>query len=354
MHRISRSAISTRKQCEMKRYLQYHLRREGVQVKGEKNLDNNPSLLVKVRGQLFHEISLAIIQGFGRKEWQDLLQKSSTDLGLSPLQSTLIRRAMIGWEMVRGKWWNEHFDVVSAEHAWSWPITPTIHEPLRMDKILKRKDDGRIGIFDYKTMGAVTPNWIEKMEMSDQTHLYIQALKERLEQPILGICYDGVILGKNVKGIQKSPFVTGYQKNGKISAVWSKESESIDLSSYPDEKWLEWILKHDKVLEELYCTTNFLHPQPEMLLHTKNSVGRAEEEFMSRVEMIEVIRETYGEHSPQYVQIMNLMEKNPEQCLKFGVGHACPFVLQCWQGFPIEDQFEPREDHHGESDEEND
>jgi hypothetical protein len=341
IHRVSRSAIVTRKQCEMRRYLQYELRGTGVSPVSQ--FGGN---LTAVRGQLFHDISFQIIQGAPQREWQESLSRNITSLKLTPQDHALVRRAMLGWQRVRGGWWQEHFDVLSAEAEWSWPITPSIHQPLRMDKILRRKDDKALGIFDYKTMGSVTPNWIEKMLNSDQTHLYIQALKERSGEHVIGMCYDGVIVGKNAKGIQRSPFVTGHQKNGKVSAIWSQGSYPYDLTNYTDDQWMDWILKHDRVLDELYCTTDFLSPQANAMLHTKNSVGRGEEEFKHRVGLIEGIRETYGEQSAEYQQGLNLIEKNSEHCLKFGVGYQCPFVQQCWQGFPVDEQFAPREDHH--------
>ena len=346
---VSRSAIVTRKNCEMRRYLTYDFRRQGIQPRdfAAKAGQVSMSALPKVRGAIFHNLSLAIVQGQSPKEWQQMLTDQAQQLPehIRAQQTTLIRRAMLGWELVRGKQWRQDFDVISAEESWQWQLTPQISEPLRMDKILRRKDDGALGIFDYKTMGSSDPNWIQRMELSTQTHLYAQALKERSEEWILGICYDGVVIGKIKDNIQRSPFVIGHMKNGKVSPKWSAGSTVVDLSSYSDEKWLEWIQGTDG-LNDLYQTTGFLSPPPEVLLHTKHSIGRAEEEWLDRTENVETIRETYGESSPEFRQALNLIEKNPDMCLKYGVDYACPFVGQCWHGWPIDDQFEARVDHH--------
>lgn len=355
MKRVSRSAIVTRKQCEMKRYQQYELRGHGIQPKDFSDTDGVVGMgaLPKVRGALFHDTALAIVEGASTKEWQDQLTAKSTVLPASirDVQSTLIRRALLGWQIVRGDFWRAHYDVISAEKEWLWQLSPRIVQPLRLDKILRRKDDGHLGIFDYKTMGSVDPNWIQRMEFSDQTHLYVQALKERSGEFVLGICYDGVVIGKMYKGVQKSPFVTGYEKNGKVSATWTSGSTAVSLTSYSDDKWLDWMNKQGK-LEELYVTTDFLNPPPQMLLHTKHATARAEEDWLDRIDSLEAIRESMGEDSPHYRYQLNEIEKNPDQCLKYGLDYACPFVAQCWRGHGIDDDFEPRKDHHAEGDDE--
>ncbi len=355
MIRSSRSAIVTRKQCEMKRYLTYHFRTKGVQPRDfvEKAGTISMSALPKVRGAIFHDISLAIVEGASRSDWVELLGQKTQILPPSIVkqQSTLIRRAMIGWELIRGPHWRESYDVVSAEEEWAWMLTPNVVQPLRIDKILRRKSDSALGIFDYKTMGSVSPNWIAKMAMSDQTHTYIQALKERSSEWLLGMCYDGVIIGKLKDGEQRSSFVMGHEKNGKISPKWSAGSTPYDLTDYNDDKWLEWIHEKADELKNLYCTTGWLNPPAAHLLHTKAATGRAEEEFANRVELVETIRDHHGENSHEYESMLGLIEKNPEQCLKFGIGYACPFVQHCWDGMRIEDdEFETRIDHHGDVD----
>lgn len=326
-----------------------------MQVKDFGKRDNEISYaaLPKVRGAIFHNLSLAIIEGADAHEWQKQLTEESRVFPseIRTVQATLIRRAMLGWEKFRGGYWRQHFDVISAEKEWTWPITPAILQPLRLDKILRRKADRRLGIFDYKTLGSVDPNWIQRLELSDQTHLYVQALKERSGESILGICYDGIVIGKFSKGWHRSPFVMGYMKNGQVTTKYSSGAEAFDLTTYSDEKWWEWIEKQKIDLAELYPTTDFLHPPPQMLLHTKYATGLAEERWGSLTDLLEAAREQYGESDSNYTYLLQSVEKNPEQCLKYGLDYACPFVQQCWRGFPVDDQFEPRIDHHGEESE---
>jgi len=339
----------------MRRYLAYELRGQGVSPVdfAESEGTISMSALPKVRGAIFHDLSLAIIQGAGQKEWSELLASKAQSFppSIRAVQEVLIRRAMMGWQLIRGHQWASEFDVISAEENWVWPITPTIHEPLRLDKILQRKEDGALGIFDYKTMGSVSTTWVERMDVSDQTHLYLQALKERSDQWVIGMCYDGVVIGKLEKGIQRSPFVTGWKKNGKVMPKWSQGAEFTDLSTFEDEKWLEWIQKTG-MLTELYPTTGWSNPPPDQLLQTKRSVGRGEEEWAFRVGLVEDVRNAYGEDSAEYQESLGLIEKNPEACYKYGFGHACPFVNQCWRGAQVGDQFEPRQDHHAEGEDE--
>lgn len=353
--RVSRSAITTRKQCEMKRYLTYHFRKKGIVESDfiEKDKIISMASLPKVRGQIFHSTSLDIIRG--HQNWKEQLSQNCAVLPVSVRfhQETLIRRAMIGWELVRGPHWRDNFDVMSSEESWEWELASGIVEPIRMDKVLRRKDDGLLGIFDYKTLSSVDPNWTRRMEVSDQTHLYIQALKEKSGEWCMGMCYDGVVIGSMKSGIQRSPFITGYEKGGKITGKWSAGSSLVDISSYSDEKWLEWMLKQGRLLYDLYTTTEFINPPAAVLLHTKQATGRAEIEFHERVRAIEGIRTDYGEQSAEYSSCLPLLERNGEACYKYGIEFACPFTGVCWDGQTIDDDdvFEERVDHHGESSE---
>jgi hypothetical protein len=356
MIRVSRSAIVTRKECEMKRYQQYEMDATGYDVKDFKETQDTISVgsLPKVRGALFHELSLAIVQGAQQTDIRELVDVRSKVFppSMRKIQSTLIRRAMLGWELIRGVWWRQHFDVESAELAWDWQISDHVIEPLRMDKILKFKSNGHRLIFDFKTISSVDPNWIHRMESSDQTHLYIQALKENTDEWVAGMCYDAVIIGKwdKKKIQQRSPFVLGFQKAGSISAKWSAGSADVDLCDYEDHKWLDWIQKQPGTLDALYATTGTINPPPHILLHTKNSVARAEEEWYNRISLVEMARKQYGPESPQYESLLGLIEKNSGQCYKYGFEYACPFVQQCWRGQPIDpEEFHPRIDHHQET-----
>ena len=114
MIEVSRSAIVTRKQCEMRRYRQYHFRRSGIQPRDfvEKGSTVGLGALPKVRGAIFHNISLAIVEGAERKDWVELLNQQAALLpeSIRSLQTTLIRRAMIGWEIIRGPYWKAELD----------------------------------------------------------------------------------------------------------------------------------------------------------------------------------------------------------------------------------------------------
>jgi hypothetical protein len=353
--KISRSSVTTRKNCEMRRFWTYEFRQTGMQPKDFQRKEGEITLsaLPKIRGSISHELALAIVQGADQHEWQKVLDEQAHLLpeSLRKVQTTLIRRAMIGWELLRGPWYREHFDVVSAEKEWGWKLTDEIEQQLRLDRILRRKDDGLLGVMDFKNVGSIDPNWIPRMMINDQTTLYVQALKERSGEFILGIAYEGVLVGKLKDGLQRSPFVTGWSKGRSVSPKWSYGAEPVDLTDYPDDKWLDWIHVKAKQLQECYATTGFLNPPPVVLLHVRNSTGRAEESWKARTEAVELIRQQYGEDSPEFHSTLGLIEKNPDMCYKYGFGHACPFVDQCWKGYPFDDQFEPREDHHSEQEE---
>lgn len=346
---ISRSAVVTRKTCEMKRFWNYHAKPFAQEVPGIVLKETTPkSQLPKVRGQIFHE---AAAKMFAQEDWATYIDKACAELlppELVQEQSVLIRRALLGWSIVRQEVLQD-YEVVSAEQEWTWNLNPEVAQSLRLDRVLRRKEDGNLAIFDFKTMKSPDRNWIERMQNSEQTHLYIQALKERTNEWVLGMIYDGLIIGSlDEEGHQKSPFVRAYRKkDGSYSAKYVAGAPAVLTLDWPDSKWLEWI-QQSGMLNELYCTTGPLLPTTEQLMRTKAATASAELRWHKRTQYLEEIENNFGLESEEYQNAFEtLVERNPDACLKYGWEYACPYHKLCWGGeIPTEDIFTSREDHH--------
>ena len=351
MTHTSRSAIETRRLCEQKRFNNYHRVMPGTLIGATKGIVplvpiTPKSNIPKLRGSILHEVAEKM---FKQEEWRAWLENACLqfDPAIRQEQHTLIRRAMLGWQQVRGEILSD-YTIMSAEAEWSWELTKSVSVSLRMDRIL-RHQLSTLAILDFKTMKAPDKNWNERMLNSSQTHLYIQALKERTGEFVSGIIYEGIIVGSLGEDLrQKSPFVRGYQKkSGEVVPGYLSGAPIIDTTSWHDDYWLGWATESG-VLQGLYCTTGPCLPPQNTLLATKTRTAASEERWAERVSAIQEIGTTHGYDSLDYESAIEAnIEQSPDACLKFGWEYACPYVGLCWGGQqPDEESFEPRVDHH--------
>lgn len=353
---VSRSAIVTRKLCEMKRYRNYHQPHPDFpateQVGGLVPCEElDKSHLAKQRGIWLHGCLEQMIKG---NDWEAWLKEQVTPQQVALLltnapndmlqeQILLVRRATIGWKHQRGHLLDQ-YTPVSAEEEWSWGMSPMVAQTLRLDQIWRNKESGQLLIVDFKSLGRPDANWIDRLRNSDQTHLYIQALTERSGERIEGIQYEGIVIGKFEDGIQKSPIVRAYEnpRSGVKSAKWTSGSTMVSTKDWPDSTWLSWISSLG-ALGDLYPTTGVLNPPPAQLLQTKASTVRAEMEWADKVAQIEAEPDPEAQEHKLHM----LVERNADACLKFGWGYACPYMGLCWDGAtPDSESYSPRIDHH--------
>lgn len=340
---ISRSAVATRKLCPMKRYWAYHAPHPDLPVEtqvGGLTPVTEGSALAKLRGQWFHTLMAHVIRG---RDLDAAIADEGGRPDTLPLeQHVLIRRAIRGWLQVRGTALLADYAVQSTEAEWEWSLDPLVTQTLRLDAILRHRETDRLLILDYKTLARPDTNWIDRLRDSDQTHLYLQALTERTEELGIAMQYEGIILGTFDAETQqqKSPFVSAYHKHGVLSPTWSAGSTRVSTLDWADDEWLTWITP---VLPSLYCTTGPLAPPPDQLLATKRATLHAELQWADTLAQLDAVPDEY---TRAYLREA-LIERHPDSCLKYGKGHACPYVPLCWHGaYPDIDTYQSRTDHH--------
>jgi|GEM_PF-1569063 len=342
---ISRSAVVTRKLCPMKRWWSYHALHPEVPVEtqvGGLTPVQPPAVTAILRGQWIHRaMQQAISLTMGQSDPWSLSDQIQTDIPtLSPIiqndWDTLIRRLVWSWMLVRGHNLLTRFQPISAEQEWIWSLHPLVAQSMRMDQIWRERRTGQLLILDFKTLSRPDANWTQRIMMSDQTHSYVQALTERTQEHLLGIQYEGLLIGTMDidLGCQKSPYLTAYQRGESLIPTYSSGSRVV-RTDWDDATWQAWIPR--SVLDSLFCTTDIIHPSSNQLLQTKAATVTAEIHWASLVAEVEA--------APEKREA--LIERNADACLKFGWGHACPYLQLCWyNSIPDCDTFMPRVDHH--------
>jgi hypothetical protein len=342
----------------MKRHRAYHQLHPEYdslkQIGGISPRDETTTGFAKIRGQLIHGCLDVAIRG---GDWQTWLSKQPAMLPepfgtLEPeaqkLWSALIRRVVKGWLDVRWSQLKQDYEPMSAEEEWIWALSPLVAQSLRMDQIWRRRSDGALLIVDFKTLGSPDINWIDRLRNSDQTHLYVQALVERTQEPVMGIQYEGLMIGrKNAKdGRWQSPFVSGYLKNDRVSFKWVAGSGPYSTLHWSDEEVFQAM--GPGLLNEQYCTTGPLYPPPSQLLQTKEATVQAEIKWADIQSQLRECADQFGQDSQEYQSMLErLVERQPDACLKYGMGYACSYMPLCWDGqAPDSESFEPRIDHH--------
>lgn len=342
MEEISRSEIVTIDECEQKAFKTYREDGHGWVPAG------SGANITALQGNALHKGGERLFNEGVDSRWRDDVADALAGLPEPhrTIRTTLIRRSLLGWSIVRYPQVISEWKPLGAEIPFKWEFTPGIAQPLRMDDILEHRATQGLGIFDFKTAGSPDLNWATRKANSKQTHLYIKALKDVVpNRHVMGMMYECMLIGKwdNKKEIHKSPFVTGYMKNGKVTPKWVYGSETVDLCSYSDEKWLEWAHKNellDLQKQELYWNTDLILPSDEDLMQTQEATGTQAIEWFVKLNRVK------NSTDPEW-EAKKLFPRNPDACLTFGWEHACPHYGRCWKGHQLDlETFEPRKNHH--------
>jgi hypothetical protein len=336
---FSRSEIVTLDECPLKAYQTYREDGHGYVPTGQ---DANLSAL---QGIALHKGSETIFNHGPDSDWRQ--QVSSVLLPLDEphrtLRTTLVRRALLGWSLLRYPQISAEWKSLSSEVPWKWELAPNLFQPLRLDDFMEHRETRALGIRDLKSAGAPDLNWTERKRISKQTHLYLRALQEVVGQRafVAGIIYDVLVVGKwdNKTGVLKSPFVTGYTKNGKVSPKWVAGSQTTSLLDLTDDEWLQWA-QSTNALDGLYWTTELILPDQAQLVQTQEATATQLTDYRVKLKRVENSLDKWSEAKKQF-------PRNPDACLKYGWEHKCAFIGRCWKGHQLDaEAFEARKDHH--------
>lgn len=337
---ISRSEIGTVIGCETEAWETYRRDQTGY-------VPNDPfNMIDALQGIAGHKAGEILFNIGIDGPWREAIADTLSVLPPphNHIRTTLIRRAFLWWTIKRLPQLTAEWKPLGAEIPFKWEITPGFWQPLRIDDIMEHREHKGLLIYDFKFSGKPDLNWIERKKNSLQTKLYIKALQDvtrPLNRHVSGMMYECIEVGKwdDKKEIHKSPFVLGYEKNGKVQPNWVAGSKPVDLTEYDDEKWLKWA-QGTQAVDECIWNTGIILPNDEELIRNQESVGRRVIDWAIKLKEID-------NSVDPVATARSILTRNDEKCLQFGWGHACEHYGKCWQGHQLDlDSFKQREDHH--------
>lgn len=271
-------------------------------------------------------------------------------------QSALLEAMLRTWAVVRLPRILEEYEVESIEQRWDWEMAPGLVERIRMDAILKRRDDGLRHILDYKTVGYPSELFFDQKEHSKQTALYVKALQERTGEPVGGIIYEGLVKGVFKKDtaknspwygqkIQQSPYVLAYALKGEAGSLyqteytakkgWQKVRTFLEMSP---KEWVEHhLLRGGEGMvdpRELFIVMPPISPTQAELEEQKDQTVYEETVYHTQLEDYRGVlaRERAGLELPGTAERMlrRFAPKRPGRCYRYGADHKCKFIDICW------------------------
>lgn len=352
---IDRSRVESRQECPRLRFYSYDFDGTGIA--------QAPHSLPLLNGITIHAAHARLLQGLGIDEVIRLARVEyaleMTTVGLvgvdDPMPLMKEQLAMLEgmvrlWDLWRRPAILLEYTVESIEEAWEWPLAPGLVQRLRMDAILRRKDDGLLHILDYKSLAYPSADWFNKFEHTLQTELYVQALKEKSGEPVGGMLYEGLVKGQYKKDtaksspyfeqrIQQSPYCYGWRMAG------GEVGEDIWYADYTSKKGFvktrvtdvmstkTWVEAHLSFLVEpsdMFVVVPPICPPPWELERIKAQVIYQEQEYHRMLAnyqelmadgLVDLADEMLDRFAPQ----------NGQRCYKYGLDNRCPFVADlCW------------------------
>jgi hypothetical protein len=380
---VSRSAIQTRLKCRRERQLGYDYEGTGIVRNGSKfdamigncahtgladmlrraktglgGYVTSRSMAVKELTQWFTANGFDI-EGEDRHAFQE--------------QRWLLLILLYGWEKFRLPAIIREYTIEQVEREQLVEFKPSdylpnglaevvkpVQLPLRLDALLRRKSDQLLFILDFKTVSSPTDDWNVMLDNSLQSHLYVEAAKLIVNEPIGGIMYEGLVKGKRQmdnaisspfrgQTIQYGSFLYGWEKAGTLYKDYVKGRQRAFIPAHQSNEKVEHMV--EAVLPGLGFDMSSYFPNtlPWMPLDSHFVIGQVivnENEYANNLETVN----SYPEGSPlraYYNEV--LFEQNLDGCFKYGAKHPCMFVDICHNKIhpdEIKQLYSPREDHH--------
>lgn len=264
----------------------------------------------------------------------------------------------------------EEYSVESIEQSWDWEMAPGLVERIRMDAILRRRDDGLLHILDLKSMGYPSELFFEQKEHDLQTCLYIQALREHTQEPVGGILYEGLIKGQFRKEtaknspwfgqrVQNGPYTMAYALSGEAGSVYQTDYTSRKgwrkVRPYNEMSVREWVQFHllpggegFTPANELFVSLPLIDPPSSELLQAKQQTINEELTYLTQLEDYQALLRK-GNDIEAAALLNRFAPLRRGRCFKYGADNRCKFTMVCFNGVdPLAEGsgFKARTPHH--------
>lgn len=369
---LDRSRIVTRQECEMSRYLGYHAQGKGLTTPAPKH--------ALVLGLCIHtgvetlfitadvEMAVNTMKAYYSKE-HPLTDENAF---LWHEQWWLVEGLLRGFHRVRYPLIMEDFEVVETEVEREVELVPGVHLMVRFDVVLRRKGDGLLVVFDYKTLSYLTEDWQKQHEISLQTLLYTWAARQIFKSESgIGIQYEGLLKGlKKKETARGSQFFEQRIQQSPFCYAWHLESAGLWQTTWPHNakgwkkvaiwehftpaEWHEALVREGK-LNELFPVIPVVLPTQHDQEAAISQALRAEMDFQGRLQELaqniqsRVVGGEDAEERRVYWERI-LFEQTKGRCYKYGLDNGCPFIGYCFNESaalaPLEHGFIERTPHH--------
>lgn len=364
---IDRSRIKARQDCPTYRYYHYH-----------KKLPDDPNIVGLQKPLPARHFAIGLIVHKGLEtllKTGDIREANGKDVDALLLEyfpnseterrevEYLCKGLIYGWYKERYDAIIRDYEVLECEKTYQWPILQqngkTYFYNFRVDVLLKRRDDGRIAILDFKTAKKCDDEWMRMFEHDLQPILYTRAIDELLEIDCLGMIFEGLVKGSTrvdtAKSspfygsfIQYSPLCYGYKTPNGFQLEYVKGAEKIFVGDYfTVEDWYDKVVQY-QLNEPLFVHIPPVKPAPIISQNVINSIIFSETNFQRHIDDIDEITQNAPELLSYYET--SRIEKHTSNCIKYGSEYQCPFYDICWtQGVaddPLAHGYIPRVQNH--------
>lgn len=251
--------------------------------------------------------------------------------------SALVEALVRGWHRVRWDAFTEEFEVLQVEKEVPALLSPGLTLDARADAVVKRRLDGSIFVWNWKTTGNKT-DWTEQWEDDIQMWTEALAVEDDLGLPVAGVIVEGLFKGSTRGGMSTSPLLMGYTRMAGDRQVyrsgWEKGWTKFPAFREGGLRWWISFLPIDVVEEQ------FVRSQP--ILKNNEVVRGWISEVVQRESDITHHLESGTEEDRRRFFWRNFSQWN---C------RWCPFKKACKGTTTVEAMLEagllvPRKDHH--------
>ena len=205
----SRSAYAAYQRCKRLRYLQY----EAPNGTGTPGWERRKLALPLATGIHTHHGLELVLTGASpsaaAKAASDRYREDVSARGLAAEtdthmedvveeQAAHVEALVLGWSRVRLPRVLELYEVVEVEREDRTPLAEDVVLASRADAILRRRDDQRMFVLNFKTVGQADDRWLRQWEVDMQLMTELLAAERRYGVTFAGVMIEGLVKGQRV------------------------------------------------------------------------------------------------------------------------------------------------------------
>lgn len=378
-----RSRTVTRKECARMGWLQYDADGTGWVPQGTSLPLLNGIIIHNAFAELLVGADLGDVIAGAQIAYDTEVEKHRKGRKFTPQEQWLwdeqmfmVKGIIRAWAYFHLPRMMEEFDVATfpkdgkpfVEKEFEVEIGAGVSAMLRMDAVLRRKSTGELVIWDFKTAGYISDDWMQKWQHNPQTYLYTHALEKFMEEmgeEVEGIAYQGIVKGirrtetAKVKWqgykVQTTPYCYGYQgPDGTIELAYTPKKGWKKIAAWEvmdAKQWFEDVLKpahwDNGLFDTLFSTVPPYSPVKWEVERWRQQVVWAE--YLNAAYKQEIAEAKAAGDEGEAQRLLDIYyPTNEERCFKYGADNKCPYIPACFTQEPemVELGFVKRVPHH--------